>query len=236
MLVTHQATGANGRFIAPYKRAVVVSDDAGNRTLRMLWFEGNDRLRGRPLNTGGNLSRLNFDLTRGVMIEENVELPAGDSGAASGTATAPVVGFALGVEAGFPGIAVVVDAQGRGMLGPVDAQGTVTPIRTVDRELQGRIDWQRAGGVPLLLLLRQRMLELYVDGHLLLVYGNLPAEHGFASRAVQVRTLIGTLSGSGSRRGLRNAATVLDAAAWEMALPSEPTPAPTPPPTPAPGS
>ena len=202
MLVTHQSITHERRksksvsYAAPLKRAVVDAEG----TLRLHYWEGNEKLKGRALTMTAPSSPRNgsiallapvFDVGRGVVVEGEVTLPP------PGSSLQP--GFYVEAEDDL-GAAVRIAPGGITEVGPIrrDGTGFLSQFRD-DREIPfGRT-------APFRLLLRHCLLEFYLDDVLFSVY-SLP------------------LWATGRIGLLEAGAGIGDLKAWTMSLPEVPRP------------
>lgn len=181
MLVNHQSiTKADEVYFAPLKAASV--DAAG--TLRLKWWQGNERLKGRGLpvsmaDTGG-ASGMRFlagtlALDPGVILEGIVQPTGGACG--------------IYVECGDgAGIAFLVDVGGGVRIGGMVAgTGAFSHYDSVNRSLAARTRY------GFRLLLRHTMAELYVDDHHIQCWS-------FAAEPTGRIALLGTSSVPGADR------------------------------------
>jgi len=160
LLVTHQSFSRVGRaYVAPFK-AARVDDDA---TLRLAWWEGNQRLKGRPVRVrldadGSLLPRL--DPSLGSVLEASFPLPP------AGATLPSWPGFVF-EQADGGATLLAVDAAARCAAANLTSAAPPSVVHTWDRELPplpaGELVVAR-------LLYRRDMLELYVNDVLLPVY------------------------------------------------------------------
>jgi hypothetical protein len=166
LLVNHHAIAADGRvFFAPLKRAVVDADG----TLRLAWWEGNEKLKHRPVEvriaetfhrTVAMLGS-HFASRNGLVLEGTMAIPT--------LANEPRPGLYLdcGREAG---LGILVGPGGVTELGPMRPDGSEFHAET-------RVDRQTPFGpkAAFRLLLKGSLLEFYLDDHLIQCW-RLPAE------------------------------------------------------------
>lgn len=169
MLVNHHSIARNGAvWFAPLKRAAVDSEG----TLRLAWWEGNERLKREPIaleRPGADANRTapiamlanRFDVREGLVVEGILRLPN----------TSDTRPRGLFIEhAQQAGTAILLRTGGLSEIGPMrgDASGFHCDERT-DRAA-------RFGATARFrLLLKQSLLEFYFDDHLMHCH-SLPRE------------------------------------------------------------
>jgi hypothetical protein len=164
MLVNHHSMGQGGVYFAPLKRAAV----DGEGTLRLAWWEGNEKLKHEAIEvemppsdpkTARPVVMLQsaFPVRDGLVLEGTLELPAAKDAAPRG----------LYVEHGEGmGTAVLVGAGGVGQIGPMRADGSGFKCeQRADREAK------LGPTARFRLLLKQSLLEFYLDDLLMACHG-----------------------------------------------------------------
>lgn len=157
LLANHHAIARNGQvYFAPLKSTVIDS----NGTLRLGWWQGNERMKHKPLdvsvseNDGDTLGAIAMldhalDVEYGIVLEGKLRLPETNEASRRG----------LYVEYGEnSGSAILLNAAGRAELGSMQGDGTgFQAEKKVDREMSFA---QPAG---FRLLVRHSLLEFYLD-------------------------------------------------------------------------
>ena len=163
VLANHHSIARNGQvYFGTLKRAVLDAEG----TLRLGWWEGNDKLKTKPVKVkappAGAAVMLGdtFDVDDGLILEGTIALPAR-------SAKAPV---GLYIECGRGrGVGILVAAGGVARLGPIGPDGSgFKPDKQVDRQ----VDLGRSATFRL--LLKHSLLELYLNDILMECY-SLPA-------------------------------------------------------------
>lgn len=164
VLVNHHAIARGGPvYFAPLKRAT----PDGQGTLRLTWWEGNEKLKHQPVQVkpppdgpGGRdpiaMLPQTFDVDGGVLLEGSLAVPSSPDAKPGG----------LYIEsAGEGGTAILVGAGGAAQLGPIHADGTGFTC-------QKRVDRQRAFAhrARFRLLLKHSLMEFYLDDVLIECY------------------------------------------------------------------
>ena len=160
MLVNHHAIARSGMvYLGTLKRAVV--DPQG--TLRLGWWEGNDKLKHAAIEATEKGTFCFFDdrdVASGIIVEGVLPLPASNDAKPSG----------IYIEHGKDtGTAILVSAAGAAEIGPMAADGS-------GFKAENRIDREMAfGPAPRFrLLLKHSLIEFYLNDILIQCY-SLPA-------------------------------------------------------------
>lgn len=163
LLVNHHSRARDGQvYFAPLKRALVDADG----TLRLGWWEGNDRLKadatapqctlGEAVGSHPRVLDGDWDTTAGVILEGTVDLPSPES--------PQPAGLFLGSRGGG-GVAVLVGEGGVTRMGPISDDGSgFAAEETIDREMAfpPRARFR--------LLLKHSLVEFYLDDILIQCY------------------------------------------------------------------
>ncbi len=168
VLVNHHSIARDGQvYFGTLKSAVLDAEG----TLRLGWWQGNEKLKGPALEVGMPALRretasapamlaCNFDANAGIILEGVLRLPV--------STDAPLAGLFL-PHGATAACAILVRAGGVVEIGPIGADGAgFTPEQRVDRE------WQFGAKARFRLLLKGSLLEFYL-GDLLMHCHSLPA-------------------------------------------------------------
>ena len=168
VLANHHSILRNRQvYFGTLKRAVLDAEG----TLRLGWWEGNDKLKAKPVKVQPPKSKASpagsavmlgntFDIDEGVVLEGTIPLPAGSAKADK----QPPVGLYIQC-AGNRGVGILVAPGGIARFGPIRRDGTgFKPDKQVNREIDlGRSPTFR-------LLLKHYLLEFYLNDILMECY------------------------------------------------------------------
>lgn len=184
LLVNHQSwprgdcVGEGSVRLAPLKKAV----QDGEGTVRLAWWEGNEKLKGRPVAVAPGLRRegrtpfvqylkTGFDAGQGLVLEGTLPLASAfprkwpaQFGVEHFPAGAPMSGLYLECEP-QRGSCILCSPNGVTEVGLTDADGSF-----IKRELRFDRALSLGRTAPFRLLLKGSMLEFYVADILMLVY------------------------------------------------------------------
>mgnify|MGYP000987965103 CR=1 FL=1 len=159
LLVNHHSISRDrGVFFAPLKKAVV----DGEGTLRLMWWEGNEKLKRRPVAVRSaqcvepaGIAMLDgaFDAASALVVEGRIRLPA--------KADEPLCGLYIEQPAAS-GTAILVGPNGVTQFGAIQGDGK-------GFKADDRVDRQTAFGptVAFRLLWKRSLVEFYLDDHLI---------------------------------------------------------------------